>query len=341
MKQSYRLPPLISDQEGQPRRAGFEFEFGNLPIAEASEALQTSLGGDLESISPFEAVLHNSSIGKLKVERDADLLKSVRYRKWLENIGVEFAPGSLGHEIETNIDSASKTLIPCEVVTEPIPLANLQHLDTLVTALNQLGAEGTQHSIIYAFGLHINASLPAQDCATVTRYIQAFLLLYAWIMELSDTDLTRRYLTRYIDPFPHAYMERVLSLDYQPDTSTLISDYMTFNPTRNRALDMLPILSHLDRDAVLQGLPADEHKLVKSRPAFHYRLPDCKVNEPGWSVATSWNQWVFVEVLACDQRLLTQVMSAWQEDKDNFSLSTNSRWVAQLTSLLTQRFLSR
>lgn len=341
MNQIYRLPPLVSDHEGQPRRAGFEFEFGNLPIAEASEALQKSLGGELESISPFEAILHNSSIGKLKVERDADLLKGVRYRKWLETIGVEFAPGSLGHEIETNIDSASKTLIPCEVVTEPIPLANLQHLDTLVTALNQLGAEGTQDSIIYAFGLHINASLPAQDSGTVTRYIQAFLVLCAWIMDLSGTDLTRRYLTRYIDPFPHGYMERVLSLDYQPDTSTLISDYMEFNPTRNRALDMLPILSHLDRDAVLTALPADEHKLVKGRPAFHYRLPDCKVNEPGWSVATAWNHWVFVEVLANDQQLLTQVISAWQEDKDNFSLSTNSRWITQLTSLLSQRFLSR
>ena len=56
MKQYYRLPPLLSDPSGQPRRAGFEFEFGNLPIAEASQALQSALGGELESISPFEAV---------------------------------------------------------------------------------------------------------------------------------------------------------------------------------------------------------------------------------------------------------------------------------------------
>ena len=312
-----------------------------LPIAEASEALCNALGGELEAISPFEAVVHNSRVGKLKVERDADLLKSRRYLKLLSTFGIDFEPGSLGHELETNLDSASRTLVPCEVVTDPIPLDQLDQLDTLVAALNQLGAEGTQDSLIYAFGLHINASLPAADPATVLRYIQAFLLLHAWIVEQANTDRTRRYLTRYIDPFPQEYMELALDVGYRPDTRQLVEDYMKFNPTRNRGLDMLPILSGLDEEAVRNGLNPDETHLVKPRPAFHYRLPDCKVNEPGWSVAAPWNRWVYIEILACDPELLEELIEAWREHNSTVSLARNSRWILTLTSLLSQKFFTR
>ena len=279
MSRHYHLPPQVNDKSGRPRRAGFEFEFGNLPIVETAEALQRALGGELDIKSPFEAVLRDSSLGKLKVERDADILKSVRYRSWLENLGVEFKPGSIAHDIETNIDNASRTLIPCEVITEPISFDRLELLDTLIATLNGLGAEGTQHSLIYAFGLHINPSIPDNSSDSLRRYIQAFLLLYTWIIDSSRIDITRRFLTKYIDPFPQTYMERVLDPDYQPNMDGLIDDYLADNPTRNRALDMLPILVELDEPRVLNSINDDERNLIKGRPAFHYRLPDCKVND--------------------------------------------------------------
>lgn len=340
MPTAYHMPPILKDSQGAPRAAGFEFEFGNLPITRAAEALQRALGGELEKISPFEAVLHDSSLGRLKVERDANLLKSARYRRWLEGLGLDFKPGSIGHEIETNIDNASRGLIPCEVVTAPIPFHDLADLDILVEALNKLGAEGTQDSLVYAFGLHINPSLPAEDSGTVTRYIQAYLLLHAWLVELSGTDMTRRFLTRYIDPFPNDYMEKVLRTRYRPDTATLIDDYLAYNPTRNRALDMLPILAHLDHDRVYSQLGEDERRLVKGRPAFHYRLPDCKVNEPGWSVAGAWNRWVYVEVLANNESLLQELILAWQHHNSEFTLNPSGGWVQQLTSLLAEKQLS-
>jgi Putative amidoligase enzyme len=341
MTETYRLPPVVYDNRGNIRRAGFEFEFGNLPIAETSTALHKALGGELETISPFEAVIHDSRVGKLKVERDADLLKSRRYLKLLNSVGLDSEPGSLVHELETNLDSVSRTLVPCEVVTDPIPLNQLEQLDTLVATLNQLGAEGTQDSLIYAFGLHINASLPAQDAATVLRYIQAFLLLNAWIVDQANTDRTRRYLTRYIDPFPQEYLELALDNNYQPDTRQLVEDYMRLNPTRNRGLDMLPILSGLDEEAVRSGLNPDEAHLVKARPAFHYRLPDCKVNVPGWTVAAPWNRWVYIETLAGDRALLAELIDAWGEHNSRVTLARNSRWILTLTSLLSQKFFSR
>ena len=267
MNRSYLLPPRMTDENGLPRKAGFEFEFGNLPILQTAEALRKQLGGELEAKSPFEAVLTGSSIGKLKIERDADILKSVKYRKWLEQIGVEFSPGSIAHGIEANIDNASRMLIPCEVVTEPIPFNQLDRLDILIDTLNKLGAEGTQDSLIYAFGLHINPSVPAEDAITLRKYIQAFLLLHSWIIETSNIDITRRFLTKYIDPFPQAYMELLLDTSYTPECPELIDDYLAHNPTRTRALDMLPIRCGLDEARVLEGVIEDERKWVRGRPA--------------------------------------------------------------------------
>ena len=338
MTERYLLPPVMTDAQGQPRKAGFEFEFGNLPILETARALQDSLGGDLEVKSPFEATLGNSRLGRLKIERDADILKSMKYRRWLEQLGVEFSPGSFAHGIETNIDNASKTLVPCEVVTEPIPFDRLPILDDLVATLNSLGAEGTQHSMIYAFGLHINPTLPARDAATLTHFIQAFLLLHSWIIEASNIDITRRYLTKYIDPFPQEYMELVLTDTYAPAMNDLLRDYLQHNPTRNRALDMLPILFEIDSTEVLNSVNDDERNLIKGRPAFHYRLPDCKVNVPGWSVATAWNQWVYIEILARDQKLLQELINEWRRCNRKFSLPPRSSWVARLTSILSGKF---
>ena len=340
MNHSYLLPPRMTDEHGRPRRAGFEFEFGNLPILQTAEALRSQLGGELEAKSPFEAILTGSSIGRLKIERDADILKSVKYRKWLEQLGVEFSPGTLAHEIEANIDNASRMLVPCEVVTEPIPFDRLHLLDTLVATLNSLGAEGTQHSQIYAFGLHINPSLPSRDAATLTRYLQSFLLLHSWIIEASNIDVTRRFLTKYIDPFPQEYMELVLTNTYAPAMERLIADYMQHNPTRNRALDLLPILCEFNQQQVLDALNEDERNLVKGRPAFHYRLPDCKVNVPDWSVADPWNQWVFIEKLAADGNLLHELIGEWRSCNEKFSLTPRASWTQRLTTLLSEKYFA-
>jgi hypothetical protein len=341
MNKFYRLPPVTTDSWGQLRKAGFEFEFGNLPIVDTARALQRALGGELDIKTPFETVLNGSVLGRLKIERDANILKSVRYRRWLETLGVEFTPGTIAHGIETNIDNASRGLIPCEVVTDPIPLDQLDRLDTLIETLHELGAEGTQDSLVYAFGLHINPSIPDDSAPTLLRYIQSFLLLYTWIIDSSEIDITRRFLTKYIDPFPQDYMALVLDSNYHPELGDLIADYLEFNPTRNRALDMLPIFFQLDQDAVLKAVNEDERKLMSGRPAFHYRLPDCKINEPGWSARAAWNRWVFVETLAADRALLAELIDAWRASSASFSIAPRTTWAIRLTSILSQKFFQR
>lgn len=337
---SYQLPARRYDAQGQLRRAGFEFEVGNLPVTGTAEALQSALGGAIEAISPFEAVLRGSRIGKLKVERDAAILKSVKYRGWLEKLGVDFAPGGVAHGLESNLDNASRNLVPCEVVTGPLALLDLGHLDTLAATLANMGAEGTGSSPFYAFGMHINPSIPDDTADTLRRYIQAYLLLNDWIILVSNIDITRRYLTKYIDPYPEEYEELVLDPAYAPDLAGLIGDYMTHNPTRNRALDMLPVFYHLHPELVTAKLNEDERHLVSGRPAFHYRLPDCNINEPGWTAATAWNQWVCVENLAADPALLSELIEEWLGNRERYSLARSARWVLRLTHLLSRKYLA-
>ncbi len=341
MTERYQLPPRLYDRRGQMRCAGFEFEVGNLPVLRAARALQGAMGGELSVVSPFEAVLEDSLIGRLRVERDARLLKSVRYRSWLQKLGVDFSPGTLAHELETNLDSASALLVPCEVVTRPLPLHEMHLLDRLIDTMNAIGAEGTQVSPVYAFGMHINPSIPDASADTLRRYIQSYLLLSDWIIASSETDLTRRFFTKYIDPYPQPYVELLLDVDYRPDLAALIGDYLHHNPTRNRALDMLPILCGLESERVRAALPEEERALVSPRPAFHYRLPDCRINKPGWTPAMGWNQWVRIERLADDQALLAELIREWRLTREKYSLAPGARWTMRLTHLLAERYFSR
>lgn len=338
MGTKYLMPPQLTDSAGRPRRAGFEFELGNLPIIEAAHSLKEAMGGDLTINNPFQAVLSGTALGALKIERDARLLSSGRYRKWLQQFGFEFEPGSVAHGIEANIDNASSLLIPCEVITEPVEFDRLGYLDNLAATLKAVGAQGTQDSLIFAFGMHINPSLPAGDEDTLRRFLQAFLLLHNWIIESAGIDITRRFFTKFIDPFPQEYMDLVLREEYSPDLERFIGDYLIHNPTRNRALDLLPALMELRPEQVSGSLKGEDRFLVKGRPAFHYRLPDCKVNLPGWCVADAWNQWVYIERLATDESLLLELIREWRDCNDSFSLAPKTTWTMRLTSILSRKF---
>ena len=95
--------------------------------------------------------------------------------------------------------------------------------------------------------------------------------------------------------YPQAYMEMVLAENYRPSLREFTADYLAANPTRKRALDLLPLLSYLNEDQVRSALPREK---IGRRPVFHYRLPQAHVGERGWGVLTDWQGWLTVERLA-------------------------------------------
>ena len=64
-----------------------------------------------------------------------------------------------------------------------------------------------------------------------------------------DPDMTRRLLS-FAEPFPDEYVRLIADDNYWPDLSALIDDYLKWNPSRDRDLDMLPLLAFVDEERV-------------------------------------------------------------------------------------------
>lgn len=291
------MPPHPLRPDGKPRRVGVEIEFAAEEPREIAGAVQQLYGGNVVKEDPHRFRVEASRLGTFKVELDTQLAHP-------DNKSLSGKPPLkvwIDHEVEQYVFSLigdiSRVVVPYEVVTPPLPLDRLPDLDELVEALRRVGAEGTDENLFYAFGVHFNPEAPALTAESILAHLRAFLVLADWLVEELDTDLTRRVLP-YIRSFPKDYALKVLDPGYQPDLARLIDDYLEDNPTRNRGLDLLPLFMHLDAPRVLAA--TGEEKRSSPRPAFHYRLPDCRLNDPEWSLAREWNYWVEVERLAAD-----------------------------------------
>ena len=205
--------------------------------------------------------------------------------------------------------TGAEAIVPVEIVSPPLPIPDLAGVQKVVDRLRRLGAHGTRAGITYAFGLHLNPEVPRRTSSTLSAYLKAFLCLHDWLVRESDVDLTRK-LSRYMAPFPSAYVRRVIDPEYAPDLETLIDDYLQDNPTRNRALDLLPLFAELD-EARVRGTVDDAR--VKPRPTFHYRLPNCEIDDPDWGLHRAWSNWLQVEHLAADTARLTDVCARYTE----------------------------
>lgn len=332
----YWKPESFTDAEGEPRKVGFELEFGNVACGDAAHALHEALDGKLTEVNPYVYKLEDSSLGTVKVERDAQLLNSVKYREVLSKLNVDFSPGLKAYELEKDFDRLSSMLVPCEVVTEPLPFERFEGVEHVVEILDSLHAEGSQDSLLNAYGLHLNPSMPDLEAETFVRYMQAFLLLNEWLEVEAEVDFTRRIVTNYIDSFPDKYSQLVLDAQYHPDFATFLKHYLAHNPTRNRALDLLPALGERDMDAVQRGVHEEERTLINSRPALHYRLPDCRIGDLGWSVSREWNRWWHVEALAGDDPLRAELIHLWWVNEEGSIILRKKRWVETVSDFLTE-----
>ena len=70
-----------------------------------------------------------------------------------------------------------------------------------------------------------------------------------------------------------------------------------------------------------------EDPRVKSRPTYHYRLPDADLSDPSWTAVTEWNRWVGVERLADDEAALKDTMRRFVSALDEPVLS---QWIERI-----------
>jgi hypothetical protein len=283
-KQDFVLPPQPNKGDHSPRSVGFELEFSGITLDETADAVRSALGGELRTETPAEKVLEVDSLGNFTIELDWAFLK----RK-----ADETERGEVSWEWLEQLSRAAAILVPVEVVCPPIPMDQLASLEPLVASLREAGAIGTEESLIAAYGVHINTEIPRLNATTLANYLRTFAVLQWWLVDAHEVNLTRK-VSPYIDLYPEAYLKQVLS-SRKPTMEEIVDDYLEHNATRNRALDMLPLLAEIDEDRV-RTMVGDSK--IKARPTFHYRLPNCRIERPDWSLADSWNTWCVVERLA-------------------------------------------
>ena len=324
MKSDWKLPDRLNKDDGDPRRVGIEIELQGVDVHDLAELTAETLGGTVERVSSVEFNVGVPDLGEFRVEVDFKLLKDLaregegRIEDGEEGL-MDFAVELLG--------GASAVLVPCEIVTPPMPMESMaEPMDALVERLRLAGAKGTRHSVLYAFGVHLNVEPPDLEAGTVLAYLRAFVCLYDWVVEEGRVDVSRQ-ISPYIRPYTRDYDLLVSNPDYAPDWPGLVDDYLEHNPTRDRALDMLPLFAHVDKERVTAVV---DDPLIKPRPALHYRLANSCVDEDDWSIANPWNRWMHIERLASDPETLTACSVAFAKDRERMLRNVDKRWADEV-----------
>ncbi|RUR34244.1 amidoligase family protein [Vreelandella nanhaiensis] len=302
-----QAPPNRFNSDGKLRHVGVEIEFAGLPPRDTAQVVRELFGGELNVVSPHRLLVENSRWGVFGIELDTQYAhpdqalldessdQDSEWKRHQHQRRVEFH-----QKTRELIGDMVSGLVPTELVCPPIPWSELENLDTIFQALRDQGAKGTDASLLYGFGLHLNLEVERLDVEYLLTMLRAYLLMAHWLRDEIRVDITREVLP-HANPFPKDYALKVLDSRYQPDLDTFIDDYLHYNATRNRELDLLPLFAYLRPDHTHELLHT---KLIKPRPTFHYRLPNAQLSQPGWGAVTEWNRWVEVEKLAAKKAVL-------------------------------------
>jgi hypothetical protein len=322
------LPSRTETEDGNGRRIGVELEMIGLSVDEASRIVARHIDGKPRETSRYEYSIEGDDAGDWKVEFDFEYLK----QKGREDDNGDAPLALLDEAAEQALRTGAEAIVPVEVVSPPLPLLRLADVQSLIARLRSAGAKGTGAGFSYAFGMQFNPELPALDAGTILAYLKAFLCLYDWLKDRSAPDLTRR-LTRFMAPFPGGYIRKVVDPAYWPERARLIDDYLIDNPTRNRALDMLPLFLHLDEKRVRNSV---DDARVKPRPTLHYRLPNSEIDREDWGIHLAWGDWLEVEALAADRNRLDDLCAAYAQWLDQPLEHMLGDWTGEIESWLSR-----
>ncbi|WOI56010.1 amidoligase family protein [Palleronia sp. LCG004] len=280
-------------RDGLLRRVGIEVEFAGMTERDVAHLVAQTLGGTPNQTSDYEWEIEQTALGRIEVLLDTAL------RDWSDS-----GAKRIGLDI-------GRAVIPVEYITEPLRPARFADLERLNAALAGAGAIGTQNGIALGFGVHLNVALTGTNISDILPVVQAFALIEDWLRSEMGIDPARRILP-FVNPYPADLVDALASPEADGwSIDDLLKVYLEHAPSRNHALDLLPILKHLDEDAVVDAVPEMAQK--SARPAWHYRLPDCRIDDPDWSISLEWSRWCAVERVAADHELLGSLREAWRD----------------------------
>lgn len=318
-----RIPEFLSEtrppglprprrRDGRMRRVGVEIEFGGLAEAAVAKIAAATLGGAIHEVGPHALEVRDSEIGDIRIELDT------KYRD------------RRGAVAEIGLDLA-RAVVPVEIVTPPLPPAAFARLEGLRAALHHAGATGSRGGLLLGFGVHFNPEVRSETVADILPVLRAYALLEDWLRARMPIDPTRRLLP-FVDRYPPDLLDALAARDAADwPLARVIGVYLDHVGSRNHGLDCLPLFAHLDRATVQAAL--GEAGLKGARPAWHFRLPDCRIDEPDWRLAEGWGLWCAVERAAIRPALLERLAAAWR-DRRAALLPAIEGWAVQAGEIL-------
>ncbi len=323
-----RMPDIITTRDGGKRKVGVEIEMSGLGYERLVALVAEILCGTAHPSSRYVSKIE-TRLGEFVIELDSAPIKDLDFQD-------ERLPESLrelGSTAMDVIDYAAERLVPLEIVCPPIAMDELEVIEDLSDRLREAGAVGSREAMVYAFGMQLNPELPDLDSDTVLRYLQAFAALYEWLKARHQLDFSRK-LTTYIEPWSSKYIDRLIAPGYSPSIEVLMRNYLTDNPTRNKALDLLPLFAHLDRELVSEYVIDPR---IKSRPTLHYRLPDCDIDNPDWHFSSVWNDWAVLEQLVASPVHHEELVTLFRKSRTLSLRNLTSTWHSRCHHWLRNR----
>ena len=303
--------PTPKATDGSVRKVGVEVEYGGLPEDRSAEILVQEFGGELQKDGPDMRV-SETPFGSCKIYIDT------AYRKQADTSDLGRAALDL-----------ARNLVPVELVTSPFDPVHLPDLDALLIHFEEQGAFGTEHGILLGYGVHLNVQIIHPKVTHLWAVLTAFAMTEPVLRRSYPIDISRRLLP-FVDRYPRSLRDDLAG--GPPETVRDLSRiYLEHAPSRNHALDMLPIFAEIDPDLIRQQFGEDS--AISARPAYHYRFPDCRIEDPKWSITGEWANWVAIEALAEDRSTLDRLCGAWIEHRRKLT-STASDWAETASDIL-------
>ncbi|MBQ0749724.1 MAG: amidoligase family protein [Roseovarius sp.] len=309
--------PQPLNAKGDPRLVGVEIELGGLPVAQVARLCAETLDGTASQVDSHIWRVENSQIGQIDIYLDI-FLRNAQQSK-LRDLALD-----LGRDV-----------VPVEIVTAPLDRDGLGRLDDLRNVLRDAGALGSGAGWFFGFGLHLNIEMASDADADTIRPLLAYALIEDWLRAANPIDESRRLLP-FTDPYPIDFTRALIKAGPDASRDHVTGLYLELTPSRNRGLDMLPLFAHFDA-ARIRAAITDK---TSARPTFHFRLPDCRIDEADWSIADEWQRWLTVERVAADTALLTRLSQAWLDDHGLLTLSRQS-WATRAGRILQSAGLDR
>jgi hypothetical protein len=307
------------------RQVGVEIEFYGLAVRETATVLQNVLGGEIQERGSSLIKLENTDIGDVTIELDAHIAHRIS-----EQSQQDFGNDTLNSLAKKLDDFGNEMLrhaaVPVEIVFPPVPNDGMETLDQIIPILKDAGAKGTEDNLIYAFGVHLNVEIADDTVEYLHNHLLSFFLLQTWLAKQTRIDISR-ILSGYNRLYPHAFGIALMDQEFG-DLEELIALYKVHITDRNYALDMYPVWAHLFPNS----LDEKTSRLVKPRPTFHYRLPDCKLGRQGWNFSHELNLWNKVEELANDRNRLNGIAKSYRDNIKSYSDPFDTQWLHILSS---------